>query len=118
MVTRYKELTDSQWEVIKEFLPVQRKRRLDLRNVLNAILWIVRTGSQWRNLDSPRFLNYKWQSVYYYYYTWMHDGTWETLNRALNYHERKRVGKKSDPSLTCLDSQSVKLAPLISFQGF
>ncbi len=90
-----------------------------MRIVLNAILWIVRTGSQWRNLDSARFSNYKWQSVYYYYYTWIHDGTWESLNRALNYHERKRVGKLSDPSLTCVDSQSVKLAPLVgACRGF
>ena len=52
MTTQYERLTDGQWEVIKEYLPVKRKRQLDLREVFNAILWITRTGAQWRNLDS------------------------------------------------------------------
>ena len=111
MATHFNELTDSQWEVIKEFLPVQRKRKLDLRIVVNCILWISQTGCQWRNLRHLNFHNYKWQSVYYYFYTWTHDGTWACLNRALNYHERKRQDRSSDPSLICTDSQSVKLAP-------
>lgn len=48
MVAQFEELTDSQWQVIQEFLPVKRKRKLDLRQVMNAILWVVRTGIQWR----------------------------------------------------------------------
>lgn len=50
MVTHYEELTDSQWEVIKEYLPIQRKRKYDLRIIVNTILHILRTGEQWSNL--------------------------------------------------------------------
>ena len=63
MTTQYERLTDNQWEVIKEYLPIKRKRQLDLREVFNAILWITRTGSQWRNLDSSFP---KCTAVYYY----------------------------------------------------
>jgi Putative transposase of IS4/5 family (DUF4096)/Secretion system C-terminal sorting domain len=50
MQEKYKYLTDSQWKIIAEFLPFQRKRKLNLRNIVDAILWLDRTGTQWRNL--------------------------------------------------------------------
>ncbi len=50
MESCYKRLTDSQWEVIKEILPVQRQRKHSLRDIIDAILWVLRIGSQWRNL--------------------------------------------------------------------
>jgi transposase len=113
MCSKFEELTDSQWEYIKDMLPIQRKRKLDLRKVVNAILWIVRTGCQWRNLDSERF--YKWQSVYYYFYNWSQDGTIEALNLVMNYEARRQKDRShSDPSLACVDSQSIKLAPRIA----
>jgi transposase len=110
MVTQFTELSDSQWQVIQKFLPVQRKRKLNLRQVVNAILWIVRTGCQWRNLDS-RYP--KWTAVYRYFYIWSADGTFEEINAALNEIERQRQEKDATPSLVCIDSQSVKLAPMI-----
>ena len=110
MVAQFRELSDSQWQVIQEFLPVRRKRRLDLRQVVNAIFWIVRTGTQWRNLDRSYP---KWTAVYRYFYIWSNDGTWETINVALNIIERQRQEREPTPSLTCVDSQSVKLAPMI-----
>ena len=61
MQIQYELLTDPQWEVIKEKLPIQRKRKYDLRDIVNAIFWILRTGSQWRNL--PKEFP-KWQLVY------------------------------------------------------
>jgi len=110
MVTQFEELTDSQWQGMQEFLPVKRKRILDLRLIVNAIFWIVRTGSQWRNLDS-RYP--KWTAVYYYFYKWSRDGTLEKTNAYLNEIERQRQDKEPTPSLACADSQSVKLAPMI-----
>ncbi len=62
MQTQYEYLTDSQWEIIKEYLPVQRKRKHDLREVVNGILWILRIGGQWRNLPEKYP---PWKSVYY-----------------------------------------------------
>lgn len=110
MITQFAALTDFQWQVIKEFLPAKRKRKLDLRAVVNAIFWIDRTGIQWRNLDSkyPH-----WTAVYYYFYKWTHDGTILKMNAKLNELERIRQGREPTPSLTCVDSQSIKLAPMI-----
>jgi transposase len=110
MSTQFEDLTDSQWQVMENILPTKRKRKLDIRMVVNAIFWMVRVGGQWRNLDS-RFL--KWTAVYYYYYKWMHDGTFEKLNAYLNEIERIRQEREPTPSLACVDSQSVKLSPMI-----
>lgn len=110
MVTQYEELTDSQWEVIKEYLPVQRKRKYDLRIIVNAILHILRTGEQWRNLRGAQV---PWNLVYYYFSKWRRDGTLICLNSALNQKERLRQGKKPTPSMVCIDSQSIKAAPFI-----
>lgn len=110
MHTQYERLTDGQWEVIKEFLPTKRKRQLDLREVFNAILWIARTGAQWRNLDSSFP---KWSAVYYYFYRWTRQGIIEKINLALNERERRELRRLHCPSLGIVDSQSVKLAPRI-----
>ena len=52
MQASFELLSDSQWEFIKEYPPIQRKRKYCLRDIVNAILSILRTGTQWRNLDS------------------------------------------------------------------
>jgi len=110
MKTRYTRLTDSQWEIMKEYLPVQRKRKYDLRDIVDAILWYLRVGGQWRNLpeDYPPYA-----SVYYYFKRWKLNGTLEKLNTSLNRRERERVGKEETPSMLSVDSQSVKAAPFV-----
>jgi len=110
MESQYKRLTDSQWEIIKEILPVQRKTKHSLREIVDAILWILRLGSQWRNLPDS-FPN--WQLVYYYFSKWKGDGTLERLNWQLNVKERQGQKKEDTPSLLSIDSQSIKLAPFI-----
>ncbi|OIN57393.1 IS5 family transposase [Arsenicibacter rosenii] len=110
MTKQWEPLTDYQWAAISPFLPVNRKRKLDLRQVMNAILWLLRTGSQWRNLPC-QFPN--WQAVYYYFHRWKTDGTIERINRALNQPDRQAEGRQALPSVCCIDSQSVKLAPMI-----
>ena len=113
MQSCYQRLTDSQWEVIKEYLPVQRKRKHCLREIIDAILWCLRIGNQWRNL--PECFP-KWPLVYYYFRKWQADGTLEKLNWQLNIRERKRVEKEDSPSLLCMDSQSIKIAPFVKQQ--
>ena len=109
---QYEKLTDPQWKVIKEKLPVQRKRKYDLRDIVNAIFWILRTGSQWRNLPD-QFP--KWQSVYYYFSKWKKDGTLVGLNSSLNMMLREQEGREATPSAVSIDSQSTKKAP---FDGY
>ena len=110
MVTQFEELTDSQWEVMKDILNCQRKRKHDLREIFNALLWLDRTGTQWRNLESryPR-----WTIVYYYFRRWRTDGTFVLLNVHLVNLERWMWDKEATPSLVSVDSQSVKAAPFV-----
>ena len=110
MQTQFSELTDSQWQVIQELLPVQNTKIHSLRTITNAILWLVRSGTQWRNLESKYP---KWQSVYYHFYRWSRNGILENINGALNSQVRLQAGREALPSLMCVDSQSVKLAPFI-----
>ena len=71
------------------FLPVKTKGHYALRDLIEAILWILRTGSQLRNL--PESFP-KWESVYYHFRKWGKDGTLNRLNAPLNKMERKRQG--------------------------
>src|SRR5206468_2507776 len=97
------------WAQIEPLL--QRKRgpgrpmTLDLRGVLNAILDVVRTGGQWRNLPHAWI---KWRSAYDYFRTWSKAGTWQTVNRRLGELERIRLRRTPEPTGAMLDSQSVK----------
>jgi transposase len=111
MQEKYKRLTDSQWQVMTAFLPVQRKRRLNLRDIVDAILWLDRVGSQWRNLPDcfP-----SWKAVNYYFNKWRWDGTLFKLNIGLNMLRRIQAGKDPNPSLVCIDSQSVKANAMLS----
>jgi len=112
MTKQWARLTDSQWAQVSDFLPLNRKRKHDLRDVLDAILWLVRTGCQWRNLDS-QFP--PWKSVHYYFSKWSRDGTMETINDHLNRLERVIVhGRNDSPSLLLVDAQSVRLTPMIA----
>ena len=111
MQTQYERLTDSQWENIKEYLPIQRKRKYDLRDIVDAILWMLRIGSQWRNLPDSFP---PWKSVHYYFLKWKKDGTLQRMNEGLNRKERIRQGKKATPSMLSIDSQSVKAGPFIN----
>ncbi|MCP4442211.1 MAG: IS5 family transposase, partial [Aureispira sp.] len=107
---KHEPLTDDQWEVIKGNLNWQRKRKLSLRKIFDAILWITRTGSQWRNMESKYP---PWQAVYYYFYKWSRNGLLKELNFALNSWARIQQSRARHPSLGIVESQSVKLAPLI-----
>ena len=111
MQTEYVRLTDSQWENIKEYLPCKRKRKYDLPSIVDAIFWILRIGSQWRNLPDSFP---PWRSVYYYFRKWKKDGTLQKLNEGLNRKERQRQNKEATPSMLSIDSQSVKAGPFVS----
>jgi putative transposase len=102
------DLTDTQWELIQDLFPqaeTGRPRVVDIREVINAIFYLNRTGVQWRYLphDFPR-----WDLVYAYFRQWGVDGTWDELLRVLREGVRQRAGKEPTPSLGCVDSQSVK----------
>lgn len=110
MTKQWQPLTDPQWAAISPFFDLKRKRKHDLRQIIDCILWLLRTGCQWRNLPD-RWPH--WQAVYYYFDVWKTDDLFERINATLNEIDRKRAGRMSSPSLVCIDSQSIKLNPMI-----
>jgi putative transposase len=113
------DVTDSQWHHIKGFFPAPkqtgRPREVELRQVVNATLFLLVAGCQWRMLprDFP-----KWQTVYYYFAKWKQDGTWFRIHEALRAEERIRQGKNKHPTAGAADSQSVKTTAVASARGF
>ncbi len=102
------DLTDEQWQIIQKLLPPKKKRGRppeDRRTVINAILYVNRTGCQWRALphDFP-----KWKTVYTVFWRWRKDGVWQGVHDALRERVRVAVGKKPTPTAAVIDSQSVK----------
>jgi len=104
------DLNDTQWLQIKPYLPVEaqtgRPREHSWRVILNGIFYILQSGCSWRMLPSDLP---PWQTVYHYFRLWRQDGLWERSNQVLRKKVRRRRHKKrSQPSATVLDSQSIK----------
>src|SRR4051794_14702330 len=104
------DLTDEQFALVEPFLPRPKRTGrppADLRRVVNAIVYLVRTGCQWRMLpkDFP-----PWSTVHTRCRRWRRDGTWEKVNEALRQQVRRRAGRRPSPRSSAVDSQSVKAA--------
>ena len=103
-------LTDSQWAKIAHLFDARRKRKHQLRKVLDAIFYILRIGGQWRNLPSEHG---DWRAIYYYFYKFTKDGTFIRMTHHLNLLDRERCGAPTELHGVVVDSQSVKLAPMV-----
>ena len=105
------DLTDAQWAILEPLLPAPRNtdggrpREVEMREVLNTLLYLNRSGCQWEML--PHDLLPK-SSVYDYFARWREDGTWTKILTALRKRVRQEVGREPTPSAACIDSQSVK----------
>ena len=116
------DLTDPQWELLQELLPKPKsgsgkpgRPTIDIRQAINGILYLNKTGCQWRML--PRESG-NWNSVYYYFKKWRVDGIWANAMEALNRKERERQGRNPEPSAGCVDSQSIKTVTQGNDVGF
>ena len=109
-------ISDNQWQFIKKTLNFnERKRKYDLRVIWNAIMYLVKTGCQWRMLpnDFP-----KWELVYYYYSKWADAEDFDLLLSKLREKVRLKRNQKREPSLGIMDSQSVRWGNNCSLKGF
>src|SRR6476619_5565734 len=102
------DLKYTEWLMVMDFFPTYhlgRPRKWEMWQIINAILYVVRTGCQWRML--PTNLP-PWQTVYSYFRRWKKNGLWERINAALVKKVRVKQARKAEPSAGILDSQSVK----------
>src|SRR5438094_4408091 len=103
------DLTDAEWEILEPFIPEVSEEAtvetIERREIVNGILYVLRSGCPWRLLphDLPN-----WSTVYLYFREWKRAGIWEQVNAALRRDVRVYLGRNPEPSAAILDSQSVK----------
>jgi putative transposase len=103
------DLTDEQWKLVEPMLPRAkpggRPRKADLREVVNALFYLVRSGCQWRMIphEFP-----PWRTCYNYYRAWIESGTWDEIVYLLRSEVRTQAGRNDQPRVAAIDSQSVK----------
>ena len=104
------DLTDADWDILEPLLPKSkpggRPRTVNLREVMNALRYVLREGCRWRAI--PHDFGVPWETVYTYFRRWRLHGTWERLHAALRQRIRQQDGRNWTPSALILDSQSVK----------
>ena len=102
-------LSDAEWQILEPLLPPEkpggRPRKYSMREIINAIQYMLRGGCAWRLM--PRDLPH-WRTVYEYYRQWKRDGTWRRIHDHLREEVRMRMHRNAQPSAAIIDSQSVK----------
>jgi transposase len=112
------DLTDDQWEIIKNFIRRTdyggRPCETDFRRVVDGILYFVKAGCPWRLLpgDFP-----PWQTVYRYFRRWEKTGVWRKMHLALARQSRALAGREDKPTALAIDSQSVKTGKMVSIDS-
>ncbi len=103
------DLTDAQWALLEPLIPQPsldgRPAEIERREIVNAILYVLRSGCAWRLLphDLPA-----WGTVYSYFRRWRNEGVWEQILGALRLEVRQKQGRHPEPTAAIIDSQSIK----------
>ena len=110
------DVTDEEWRVIEPYLPpakgIGRPRGWPLREIVNGIFYVMRSGCPWRQL--PKDLP-PWSTVYRWFAAWRDACLFEKINHALVITGRERVGREASPSAAIIDSQSIKTTEADAF---
>jgi transposase len=105
------DLTDEEWALLKPEIPRAKrggnKRTVDVREVINGLMYVLSTGCQWRAI--PKDLPPR-STVNHYFCRWQHDGTLDRLHHALYVRCREQADRQASPTAAIIDSQSVKSA--------
>ena len=116
MREKYKtDLTDEQWKIIEPLFVGMRKRKWEKRELVNAVLYLVKTGCQWRNLPHdfpPAF------TVHSFYRRARLSGLWDRILQHLVKLTRINAGRNPEPSYAIIDSQSVKTTSANEQRGY
>lgn len=113
------DVTDKQWAIIEELIPPAksggRRRTIDIREVINAIFYVIKGGIQWRLLpnDFP-----SWSTVYGYFWRWNKTGIWARIHDTIRAQLREQEGRHKHPTAGCLDTQSVKTTQIPGERGY
>jgi len=103
------DLSNAEWQILEPLLPPEklggRHRKYPMREIINAIQYILRGGCAWRLM--PHNLPH-WRTVYEYFRAWNKDGTWRRIHDHLHQEVRIRMNRDAQPSASIIDSQSVK----------
>jgi len=103
------DLTDKQWEILRPLIPLPslegRSATVERREIVNAILYVLRSGCPWRLLphEFPA-----WGTVYYYFRRWQREGVWDRVLKTLRMELRQKQGRNAESSAAIIDSQSIK----------
>jgi putative transposase len=103
------DITDAQWQILEPLIPPAKAgghpRTVNMREVVNGIFYVLRTGCGWEMLphDLPPY-----STVYHYFRRWQKTGVWQQMNTALRQRLRQEQGRNPQPSAALADSQSVK----------
>jgi putative transposase len=113
------DLSDAQWELIENLIPKSRRggrpRTTSVRQVVNAVFYLNRTGCAWRYLPAVEFP--PWRTVYDYFTSWRNSGVWKQIHDFLVAHTRKTLGRNEKASTLIIDAQSSK-APAGESRGY
>ncbi len=112
------DLSDKEWKIIEPLLPGAkpggRPRKTDMRELLNSIFYVQKSGCQWRMIPNDLVV---WGTAYYYFSKWTKDGTWSSINDKLRRQTRLEAGRNEEPSAACIDSQSSKTTSKGGFEA-
>jgi len=103
------DLTDEQWALLEPLVPALSPEAAyhvhERREIVNAILYVLRSGCPWRLLphEFPA-----WGTVYFYFRRWQREGVWDQILKTLRMQVRKKQGREAEPSAGIIDSESIK----------